>query len=127
MAEATKTVLVVDRDQLIGDFLVFILEAEGYVVTPVRSLEEARASLANSHFDLIITEAFDQKRTFTFDPTFLQELRPLAGSTPIILLSTYAAYDTFDPGQYGLAAVVAKPFDLDILLQKVRKLLGGPE
>lgn len=116
-----------DEDQLIGDFLVFILEAEGYVVTAVRSLEEAKALLANSRFELIVTEAFGQKDTFTLDPTFLQELRSLAGATPLILLSSYVAYDTFDLGEYGLAAVFPKPFDVDDLLQRVRKLLGGPK
>ncbi len=125
MAEATKTVLAVDSDQLVGDLLAIILEAEGYQVTAVWSLKEARALLSHCHFDLIITEAFDQKHTFTFDPNFVQELRPLAGTTPIILLSTYVAYDTFDPGEYGLAAVLPKPFDVDDLLQEVCRLTGG--
>lgn len=124
---ATKAILAVDWEQLVGDLLAFILEEEGYEVTAVGSLKEAVALLESSHFDLIITEAFGQKHTFTFDPTFLRELRSLAGTTPIILLSTYAAYDKFDPDEHGLAAVVAKPFDTDDLLQKVRRLIGSPK
>ncbi|MDA8188240.1 MAG: response regulator [Dehalococcoidales bacterium] len=127
MAEPTKTILAVDSDQGVGDLLAIILEGEGYEVAAAPSLEEAKALLVNSHFDLIITEAFDQSHIFTFDRNFVQELRSSAGTTPIILLSTYVAYDTFDPGEYGLAAVVPKPFDVDDLLQKVRKLLGGPK
>lgn len=125
MAEATKTILAVDHDHLVGDFLAMLLEPEGYEVTAVWSLEEAKALLANSHFDLITTEAFDQQHTFTFDPTFVHGLRPLAGTTPIILLSTYAACDTFDSVEYGLAAVFPKPCDVDALLQRVRELLDG--
>ena len=127
MAEATKTILEMDSDQCVGDLLAIIVEAEGYEITAVRSMEEGKALLANSHFDLIITEAFDQKHSFTFDPTFLRELGLLAGPTPIILLSTYVDYDRFDPGDYGLAAVIPKPFDVDDLLQKVHMQMGGPK
>jgi len=121
---AVKTILVMDPDEDIGQFLGFILEKAGYKVTVTTSLREGIKILTDSHFDLIITESFAQTRVLAFDPAFLRELRAVAGSTPIILCSTYV--DGWGPraGDYGLSETLPKPFDIDDLLRKVGKTLG---
>lgn len=98
----TKNILVVDPDEHIGKLVALLLGEEGYQVTTCFSLKEAVKLLTEFHFDLIITEAFNQNHTFEFDPGFLQTFKLAAFNTPIILFSTYA-YTSFPrPGQYGL-------------------------
>lgn len=119
---AAKKILVVDPDPALAALVTRILEEEGYEVTTVESLEEAIALLTRSTFDLIITEAFDQSDQFDFDPSFLAKLKQVAPAPPIILSSTYPSTDLLHAGDFGLAEVVPKPFDLDDLLQKVSRL-----
>lgn len=122
---ATKTILVVDPDATVGELLASILGEENYRVATAQSLGEAAALLTSSEFDLIITEAFDQHDKFEFDSAFLSELASPTRSTPIVLCSTYASVSTLRSNDLGLADVVAKPFDIDDLLNKVNRLLGN--
>jgi DNA-binding response OmpR family regulator len=121
----TQSILVVDPDVNLSDLVADILSEEGYPVTTAQTLDEAVERLAKSHFDLVITEAFDQPMRFDFDPSFLAQIRAVAGATPIALFSTYASTDTLRAGQYGLADVLAKPFDIDEMIKKVKRVLDG--
>lgn len=132
---ATRRVLVVDPDVDISNLAVLILEEEGYQVTTCLSLSEAAELLSKSHFDLVITEAFNQKHPFDFDPTYLTTIMQAAPSTPVILFSVYADIGFPHPGRFGLADVVPKvQFDIHDLARKVRRVLeeeekshGGPK
>ncbi len=121
---AANTILVVDPDPDLTKLLAYILEEEGHKVTSAQSLTQAVDLLSKTRFDLIVTEAFGQTEVFSFDPSFLAELSSLAGGTPIILFSTYAADNAIRPGDFGLAEIVPKPFDIDKLVAKVALLLG---
>lgn len=122
---ATKTILVVDPDPGLHNLLRLILEEEGHKVASAGHPAEAAKSLSNSHFDLVITEAFDQRDDFDFDPAFLARLRLVAGKTPIILFSTYVPDSRVREGQFGLAAVLPKPFDIDDLVCKINRVMGA--
>ncbi len=116
---------MLDPDPAIGAFLVPVLEEEGYKVTNIHRLEDATKLLSHRRFDLIIIEAFDQNNAFSFDPSFLTALRSLAVNTPILLCSIYLSTVSLRKGDFGLAEVIPKPFDLDKLLEKVNRLLGS--
>lgn len=120
---ADETILLIDPDEAVSASVAGILEGEGYKVTTIRSLPLAIELLSSSRFDLVMTEAFDQRRTFDFDPAYLAALRSAAGRTPIILISTYVSTDTIKAHEYGLADAVPKPFELNDLLEKVGKVL----
>mgnify|MGYP005841631311 CR=1 FL=1 len=120
---ADETILLIDPDEAVGASVAGILEGEGYKVTTIRSLPLAVELLSSSRFDLVMTEAFDQRRTFDFDPAYLSALRSAAGRTPIILISTYVSTDTIRAYEYGLADAVPKPFELNDLLEKVGEVL----
>lgn len=125
---STKTILVVDPDTTVGTLIASILQEEKLKVTIAQSLEEASRLLSTSCFDLIITEAFNQKNQFDFDPSFLSEITSPECNAPILLCSTYASFGMPMPVDSGLSDVLPKPFDLDDLLNKVNRLLnnGGP-
>ncbi len=121
----TQSILVVDPDINLSALVADILGEEGYHVSTAQTLDEAIGLLSKSHFDLIITEAFDQPMRFDFDPAFLARIRAVAGATPIALFSTYASTDTLRPGQHGLADIIPKPFDIDDMVKKVKGALGN--
>ncbi len=124
---ATKSILVVEPDASISEFLSLILSEEDYEVARASSLAEATALLSATHFDLIITEALSQSDAFRFDPAFLIQLRTTAGDTPIILCSTYASTCVITPPGSGLAGVLPKPFEIDDLQDKIISILGRME
>ncbi|MCL4552781.1 MAG: hypothetical protein M1305_04420 [Candidatus Marsarchaeota archaeon] len=101
----------------------FILQDEGYQVTTAASPEEASSLLSNCRFDLIVTEAFDQADRYHFDPAFLQGLA--SPNVPIILCSIHPSAETIRPRDFGLAEVIHKPFTIEELVGKVKKVLGG--
>lgn len=118
------SVLVVDPDEAIRDLFVDILREEGCEVATARSLGEAAQRLSRSRFDLVVTEAFGQNDLFDFDPAFLETLREQSREVPIILSSTYPSTDSLRAGDYGLAEIVPKPFEIDQLLRKINRALG---
>ena len=120
---ATKAILVVDPDAALGELIAQIISEDGYKVATVQSVAEVGPLMADSDFDVVITEAFGQMDQFNFDPTFLAELRAKIGDTPIVLCSTYPSTDTLHPGDFGLADIVPKPFTIDELQQSVKRAL----
>ena len=119
-----KSVLIVEPDEALGALLEIILEEEGYATQIAHDLEEASSILPHTHFDAIITEAFDQGRLFSFDPGFLARLRASAGHTPIILCSTDTYALGVHAGDFGLAEVICKPLDVDDLPKQVQRVTG---
>lgn len=116
-----ENVLIVDPDQAVGRLMSMLLEVMGYNVDVVQFPEEATKLQQRRRFDLMITEAFDQTDSLSFDVNFLGKLR--TDDIPIILCSTYVAIAAIHPGCGGLADVVAKPFEIDDLLKKVNGIL----
>ncbi len=124
-AELVKTsILVVDPDEAICDLMADILIEEGWEVAKARSLTDVAELFSASDIDLVITEAFGQSDLFDFDPFFLSGLRQVIGDTPVILSSTYPSTDVMHAGDFGLAEVIPKPFEIDNLLGKINRALG---
>jgi DNA-binding response OmpR family regulator len=122
-----NTILLVDPDTAVGELMTLFFEGEGYGLVVVRSLREAAKALVDHHFDLVITEAFGQTEYFAFDPLFLGRLRSLTGNTPIVLSSTYTSIAHLRAGDFGLADVVPKPFDLAQIEAAVRQAFRAAE
>jgi len=122
-----KTILVLDPDQTVASLIAAVIE-EGrereYEVVKVGSLKEAALALSDHNPDLVITEALDQQSLFDFDPAFLTELRAVAKGAPIIVCSAYPSIEMLRPGDYGLAEIISKPFEIEDLQNKVNKVLA---
>jgi DNA-binding response OmpR family regulator len=121
-----KSILLVDPDEVLSNLVVDILTEEGYHVTAAYTLPEAMALLSSNgraRFDLVITEAFEQPMRFEFDPCFLAKLLPAAGTIPVALFSTYSSIDTIRAGDFGLADLLPKPFDLEDLVARVARMM----
>ncbi len=120
-----KRILLIDPVFYMREFVHAALEYAGYEVTSVHTIREGCDVLARAGADLIITEAFDQPSPLTFEPRFLEKLRPYTKGTPILVASTYIEKSHSRAKSYGVDDVMAKPFDIDDLLTTVNSLIGA--
>ena len=116
-------VLVIDPDREVLEIVEVLLNEEGFDVVMTTTLGDASGLLQQERFDLILTEVFEQEDYLTFDPRFLESLQTAAPGIPIMIFSVFPSIDQVRAERYGLAGVVAKPFDIDNLLTTIEKAL----
>lgn len=115
------TILVVDDEYLIADILSFALEDEGFMVVTASNGRKGLEVLDRERPALIITDFMMPVMDGLEFATAVRAL-PAANNLPIILMSGAQAHigmqrsDLFD-------SVVAKPFNIDLIIAEVRKLL----
>ncbi|NHW99336.1 response regulator [Pseudomonas koreensis] len=117
------TILVVDDEYLIADILSFALEDEGFMVVTASNGRKGLEVLDRERPALIITDFMMPVMDGLEFATAVRAL-PSANRLPIILMSGAQAHigmqrsDLFD-------AVLAKPFNIDLIIAEVKKLLGA--
>ncbi|CRM89350.1 Transcriptional regulatory protein YycF [Pseudomonas sp. 22 E 5] len=117
------TILVVDDEYLIADILSFALEDEGYMVVTASNGRKGLEVLDRERPALIITDYMMPVMDGEEFATAIRAL-PSANQLPIILISGAQAHigiersDLFD-------AVLAKPFNIDLIIAEVKKLLAA--
>lgn len=126
MTETSKIrVMVVEDDQAASMFIAEVLELEGYEAIVVndssKALETANSTLPQAILlDLMMPppDGFKVCRMLRADPTFRR--------TPILIVT---ALDDTDSRIVAIGAgandYLVKPFRIDDLTSKVKKLLGG--
>lgn len=116
-----RTILVVDDEMPLAELLQAILEDEGYQVAVAANGHEALAVLARQPVDLVVSDVMMP----IFDGIRLAQAmqrEPAYRAIPLILASAVGAPK---PGaDYHYAAFISKPFDYDLLLATVARLLG---
>jgi DNA-binding NtrC family response regulator len=115
-----KSVLVVEDDVTINETLCAILEVEGYRATCVTNLAQARRALAAATPSVILLDLMlnDDES----GETLLEELADREGAPPVVIFSA-------SPYAQSLAArflvdLVAKPFDIDDLLEALARAIA---
>ncbi|MBI2071315.1 MAG: response regulator [Elusimicrobia bacterium] len=117
----SKKVLVVDDDTHTNDLVSETLKLEGYEVVQVGSGEEALALLETTSVDLILLDLLlPGMRGWKL----AEELKknPKTKSIPIVVISILSPEDT-EMGKENPSVIgyVCKPFDLNVLVQEVKK------
>jgi len=124
ISEPAKTLLVVDDDRMVRDLETRILRLQGYTVLAAESAAEAlrvAASTVTIHLlitDLLMPEVDGLELTRRF-----REVHPetpvlmVSGSLPVLRVRSEPDLDRFD--------FLAKPFQFNELLHKVRTLLDA--
>ncbi|MDQ4045468.1 MAG: response regulator [Chloroflexota bacterium] len=110
-----KTILVVDDEPGILDLLTVLLDEEGYVVLPVGDGVAALDVLAETAVDVVITDVM-MPRLGGVGLIRAIRAREDGRSVPAILVS---AGDRPSLDGLGASVFLAKPFDLDELLDAV--------
>lgn len=115
-----RQILLIEDDRDLRESLIFLLQDEGYQTREAATQGEALALLNTTPFDLILTDLLthDQTRPLASAVT----LRGRVAPTPVAILTAWsAAADSADAPDF--AFVMAKPFDLDMLLTAIAAAL----
>ncbi len=110
------TILVVDDDAAIREFTSMALLDEGYNVLKAENGQIALQLAAEAHPALIL---LDMRMPTMDGPTFIKTYRQQPECvTPIIVL-TAGRHSTQSPAELGVEGFLAKPFDLNSLIELV--------
>lgn len=121
--ETSRQILFAEDNDVFRDVVAHILERSGYGVTPVRTAFEALEVVQRGdQFDLVISDLGLPGR---HDAELIREIRRHVTGVPIIYISGFPRHDA--AARYDFpddAEFLAKPFDVDELLGKVKMLLA---
>lgn len=116
-----KRVMIVEDDLAIAGLLEIVVEAEGYQALPVYDGETAVKTARREHPDLITLDlALPRKdgRAVLEDLVAAEDTRDI----PVIVVSAYTNHLSRDDKR-RVAYVVTKPFDVDDLAGKIKRVL----
>ncbi len=116
-----KTVLILDDEYLIADILSFALEDEGISTVTAGRGQKALEILDRERPDLIITD-FMMPGMTGIEFAEAVRARESTSKTPMILMSGAQAHLGVERPDL-FAEVLAKPFDIAVVLDKVKALL----
>jgi DNA-binding NtrC family response regulator len=125
MPDASKqTVLVVDDEEIIREFLKEVLN-DDYQVTTASDGDEAINFLRTGSFDLVIT---DLKMPRVSGEEVVREARQTCPTAPVIVMSGYSSlYTVSQSVNHGANAFLSKPFSISQLLQTIDNCLESGE
>ncbi len=117
-------ILVVDDDLAIREMVALALEKRGHRVVRAPGLAAARAALAEAPPDLVVSDIYMQDGTGL---ELLQTVRSLEDPPPLILMTAKGTLETAAAAlKDGVFDYLAKPFDLELLLERVQAALADP-
>ena len=119
------TVLVVDDDRLVNEFLVETLTRAGYQCRSVDSGEQAVAAFAESPTDIVLT---DLKMPGISGIEVIEQVRRLSPDTIIIMMTAYGTIETavkaIKLGAYDFLLKPVLPEPLEHLMVRATEVLG---
>ncbi len=114
-------VLVVDDDMAIRETVALALEKSGYAVARARNLTDARAAVRQAPVALVVSDIYMPGGDGL---ELLHELSQLVPAPPFILMTARGSVETAAlAAKTGAFDYIAKPFDLVVLLDRVRAAL----
>ena len=119
--EETQSILIVDDEEIIRDFLSEVLE--DYDLTLATDGDEAIGHLQQRSFDLVIT---DLRMPKVPGEEVVRATREMYPDTRVIVISGYSSlYTVSQSVNHGAFAFLSKPFSIKELLQTVSHALAG--
>jgi CheY-like chemotaxis protein len=117
-----KTILIVEDERVIAEILCAVLQDEGYRVEIANNGKQGLDLLAEKRPDLVLCDIMmpgldgrEVARAMSANPTY--------STIPLILMS--AAYLPFSRQDYPYTDFLRKPFDMEDLIETVKKALNG--
>lgn len=115
-------ILVVDDDLAIREMVAMALEKSGYRVERATGFGPALEAIRERQPDLIVSDIYMPGGTGL---DLLKEVQELADPPPLILMTAKGSIETAALAMKdGVFDYLAKPFDLDIMLERVRAALA---
>ena len=117
-----RKILVVDDDVALREMMALTLKKEGYDVTAAASAGEARSAIADSAFDLVVSDIYLGDGTAI---ELLEDIRRADAETAVILVTAQGTIETAAAArEAGVFDYLAKPFQVDQLVDRVTAALG---
>lgn len=121
MTASAKSILIVDDEEIIRDFLSEVLE--DYDLTLACDGDEAIEKLRNRRYDLVIT---DLRMPRVPGEEVVKAARSSDTDTKVIVISGYSSlYTVSQSVRNGACAFLSKPFSIKELMQSVNTALEG--
>ena len=115
--------LVVDDDAAIRELVAMTLEKSGFDVVRAGSSTQARRALGDRPPDIVICDIYMPGGDGL---SVLREVRELAHPPPVILMTARGSVETAaEAAEIGAFDYLAKPFDVTVLLERVRAALAS--
>ncbi len=117
-----KTILVVDDEIILREYLTELLELEDFKPIGVSSGAEALAEISRQKPDMIICDMFLREETGL---DLLHKLSTTSAvNIPFVLMSAEISSELMVTGKAnGVKAFIKKPYESDLLLSTIRKFL----
>jgi two-component system response regulator PilR (NtrC family) len=120
-----SSILVVDDELSMREFLEILLGKEGYAVSCAESGEDASTILDGEIFDLVIT---DIRMEHVDGLGVLRKVKEIHPETPVILISAYATAETaVEAMKEGAYDYIPKPFEVEEFKRIVREAIRTKE
>ncbi len=115
------SILVVDDDRGVREFLEIMLVREGYSVSCAETAKDALNLFRKNTFDLVLT---DLKMPQMNGIDLLKEIKDISSNTAVILITAHASRDTaVSAMQEGAFDYIEKDFDVEDLKATIRDAL----
>lgn len=106
-----SSILVVDDEKSLRDFLAIMLEEEGHKVFTAHNEESAARLIKENIFDLILTDIRMGKSNGINILDFAQKILP---DTPVVMMTAFASAETaVDAMKKGAYDYISKPFKIE--------------
>ena len=116
-----SSILIVDDEKSLRDFLVIMLEEEGYQVVTSPSVEKALKLIRENSFDLVLTD-IRMGRSNGID--VLDAARKILLDTPVVMMTAYASAETAVTAmKKGAYDYISKPFKIEDIQLIVKNAL----
>ena len=117
----TGNILVLEDDRLIRDLISKVLQRDGHGVVEACDGTEALEILQMMHLDLVITDFVMPKLNGL---KFVRRVHALHPGLPIIFITGYRSAISRHTMLEDVAAILPKPFELNVLRSTVQRLLN---
>jgi DNA-binding response OmpR family regulator len=119
-----KNILVVEDNHAILDVITLILQSEAYKVTGLNKSADMMASIDSFNPDLII---LDIMLPDADGRELLKGLRSdeKTKDIPVLMISARYTAENIEHGEFKPNGFLAKPFDIDELLDRIEGILAG--
>lgn len=119
--DETFSILVVDDERSMRDFLAIMLKKEGYQVTVVEDGNQAIKAIQKDIYDLVIT---DIKMPGIDGLQVLQAIKELSPDTLVIMITAFSStQDAVKAMKQGALDYISKPFEVEEIKLVVRNAL----
>jgi putative two-component system response regulator len=122
----TRSVLIVDDEELLGRQIAYFLRSEGWEATVANSVESALHLLAqHAPFDACISDVYlDESSTLAGGPQIANACKQKEPQVPCLLLTGKPSMQAVLDGlRAGASDFMTKPVDLPLLMQKLDKAI----